>query len=99
MTQEQQQAICDRTMRRIALKKGSSTKRDFMVVEMVLDDIVRCEFDKKLLEALRAAHGYMLNAQFDLQGNVKRQTALDTLSGGIKLVKAAIAEAEGKQHG
>ena len=37
MTIEQQQDIADRTLRKIALQYGSTTKRDFRVIQIVLD--------------------------------------------------------------
>lgn len=36
MTREQEQTICDAVMRGIAREKGSSTRRDFRVVELTL---------------------------------------------------------------
>ena len=39
MTTEQQQAIADRTLRKVALQYGSTTKRDFRVIEIMLEQI------------------------------------------------------------
>lgn len=49
-----------------------------------------------MLEALKAAKGYMLNAKIDLQTGTKKETTLATIEGGIKNLEAAIALAEGE---
>lgn len=40
MTTEQMQAIADRVLRRVALKYGSTTRRDFFVIERVLNEVI-----------------------------------------------------------
>lgn len=49
----------------------------------------------ELLAALQAAAGYMRNASIDLSTGCTKATAIRTIEGGIKLVEAAIAKAEG----
>lgn len=49
----------------------------------------------ELLAALKASHGYLQNALIDLQTGTKRET-IATLRGGIAVVDAAIAKAEGR---
>ena len=51
----------------------------------------------ELIEELKAALGYMQNAQIDLQTLCPKKTAIRTLSGGIQRVRAALAKAEGRQ--
>jgi len=46
-----------------------------------------------LMEALRAAKGYMLNALIDLKTGTKKQTTINTLEGGIARIDAVL---EGK---
>lgn len=46
-----------------------------------------------LLAALSAAQGYMFNAAIDLETSTPKLTALQTLEGGVKLVKEAILKA------
>lgn len=43
-----------------------------------------------LTREINAALGYMLNAKIDLETGAPKRTALMTLSGGIKRVRAAI---------
>lgn len=40
MTTEQMQEIADRTLRTVALRYGSTTKRDFYVIVTVLDAVL-----------------------------------------------------------
>lgn len=40
-----EQEICDQVMRQMALRKGSSTKRDFEVVSLVLSVVCTCRHD------------------------------------------------------
>jgi hypothetical protein len=49
-----------------------------------------------LLAALNAASGYLLNAKIDLETGCPKATAIATIEGGLKVVRAAIARAEGK---
>ena len=46
-----------------------------------------------MLKALQSAAGYLTNAAIDLQTGAKKQTALNTIEGGLRLVRAAIAKA------
>ena len=46
---------------------------------------------KALREALAAAKGYLLNAHIDLETGAPKRTAINTLSGGIRLVREALA--------
>lgn len=50
-----------------------------------------------LLEALNAASGFLLNAKIDLETGASKQTAINTIEGGLKIVRAAIAKATGEQ--
>lgn len=47
-----------------------------------------------MIAALNAAAGYLLNAKIDLETGAPKKTALATIEGGLKLVRAAIAKAE-----
>lgn len=49
-----------------------------------------------LLATLEAACGYMLNAKIDLETSCPKATAIRTIEGGLKMVRAAIAKATGK---
>lgn len=46
-----------------------------------------------LLAALNAAAGYLLNAKIDLETGATKRTAIQTIEGGLKVVRAAIAKA------
>ena len=50
---------------------------------------------KRLEEALASAKGYMLNAKIDIETGTKKRTTLDTLTGGLRLIDAALAKEEG----
>ncbi len=46
--------------------------------------------ERALREALSACKGYMLNGVIDLQTGTKKQTTIDTLNGGIRIIDAAL---------
>lgn len=46
-----------------------------------------------LLVALQAASGYLLNAKIDLETGAPKQTAIQTIEGGLKVVRAALSKA------
>lgn len=48
-----------------------------------------------LLNALKAATGYLLNAKIDLSTGCTKATAIKTIEGGLKVIEAAVAKAEG----
>jgi hypothetical protein len=48
------------------------------------------------LSALEAASGYLMNAKIDLETGCTKATAIATIEGGLKLVRAAIAKARGQ---
>ena len=48
-----------------------------------------------MLEALNAACGYLLNAKIDLETGAPKRAAIQTIEGGLKVVRAAIARATG----
>jgi hypothetical protein len=50
----------------------------------------------ELLAALKSAEGYLLNAKIDLETGAPKRTAITTIEGGLKLVRAAIAKAEAR---
>lgn len=50
--------------------------------------------ESKLIAALHAARGYMLNAQIDLTTGAPKKTALATIDGGIKMIDAALKDAQ-----
>lgn len=56
--------------------------------------IPRCPTCEELIAALKAATGYMENARIDLRTGAPKQTATDTLTGGLAVIRAAIAKAE-----
>ncbi len=45
-----------------------------------------------LREALEKASGYMTNAAIDLQTGAPKRTALNTIEGGLKMVRDALAQ-------
>lgn len=49
-----------------------------------------------LVRALSAACGYMRNAQIDLSTGTKKATALNTISGGLKIIEEALKLAKGE---
>lgn len=49
----------------------------------------------ELLSALESASGYLLNAKIDLETGAPKRTAICTIEGGLKVVRAAIAKATG----
>jgi hypothetical protein len=51
---------------------------------------------KRLRAALSAAAGYLTNAAIDLQTGAPKKTALNTIEGGLKIVRAAIAGENGE---
>lgn len=51
---------------------------------------------KALEEALIWARGHMLNAKIDLETGTKKQTTINTLTGGLRMLDAALA---GKEEG
>lgn len=46
-----------------------------------------------LVAALKAAEGYLLNAKIDLETGAPKRTAIQTIEGGLKVVRAALAKA------
>lgn len=48
----------------------------------------------EILDALRIASGYLLNAKIDLETGAPKRTAIRTIEGGWKVVREAIAKAE-----
>lgn len=51
-----------------------------------------------LLAAVKTAAGYMRNASIDLSTGAKKQTAINTIEGGLALIDVAIAAAEGRDN-
>lgn len=49
-----------------------------------------------MLAALEAASGYLLNAKIDLETGVPKRTAIQTINGGLSIIRAAIAQAKGE---
>lgn len=47
-----------------------------------------------LLETLCKAAGYMLNAKIDLSTGTKKQTTINTLLGGLKMINDALRSAQ-----
>jgi hypothetical protein len=45
-----------------------------------------------LREALSAANGYLLNAKIDLETGARKSTAITTIEGGLRRVRAALQE-------
>jgi hypothetical protein len=48
-----------------------------------------------LLATTKAAEGYLLNAKIDLETGATKATAIKTIEGGLRVLRAAIAKAEG----
>lgn len=46
---------------------------------------------QRLHKALDAASGYMLNAKIDLETGCPKRTAITTIEGGLKMIRAALA--------
>ena len=55
-----------------------------------------CQHCAELLTILEAARGYMTNAAIDLETGAPKRTALDTINGGLAMVRKAIARAGGR---
>ena len=49
-----------------------------------------------LLKALGAAEGYLMNAKIDLETGCTKRVAIQTIEGGLKIVRAAIDKAKGR---
>jgi hypothetical protein len=73
------------------------------VIALVPHNMPRVEYEAnarllaaspKLLAALKAASGYLLNAKIDLETGCPKATAIRTIEGGLKLVREAIDAAE-----
>lgn len=56
------------------------------------DKIVAEARVQQLEKALSASLGYMLNAAIDLETGAPKRTALNTINGGIKLVREALGQ-------
>lgn len=52
----------------------------------------------RLRTALSSCAGYMLNAKIDLETGTPKRTTLNTLEGGIRIAKAAIASTSPSDH-
>lgn len=50
-----------------------------------------------LRTALSAASGYLLNAKIDLETGAPKRTAIATIEGGLKVVRAALDEHSPKE--
>lgn len=51
------------------------------------------EVNADLIAALKAATGYLMNARIDLETGAPKRTAIQTIEGGIKLIREALAKA------
>ena len=69
-----------------AMLPVASTIRQMMVERAEAADTIAA-----LLEALRAAAGYLTNAKIDLETGCTKATAIKTIEGGLARVKSAIA--------
>ena len=47
---------------------------------------------ERFQKALAVAEGYLLNALIDLQTGAPKKTAIQTIDGGLKMVRAALAK-------
>jgi hypothetical protein len=45
---------------------------------------------ERLRATLKASEGYMLNAKIDLETNTRKRTAIQTIEGGLNVVRAAL---------
>lgn len=52
------------------------------------------DLEAELLKALNAATGYLMNAKIDLETGAPKRTAIMTIEGGLRVVRAAITKAE-----
>lgn len=55
-----------------------------------------CRREAEMLTALKAASGYLLNAAIDLETGATKATAINTINGGLKIIRDAIAKAEAR---
>lgn len=44
-----------------------------------------------IIRALKASEGYLLNAKIDLETGAPKRTAINTIDGGLNVVRAALA--------
>ncbi len=54
--------------------------------------VLACNAHEELVRALIAVGGYLLNAKIDLETGTPKKTAIQTIEGGLSLVRAAIAK-------
>lgn len=68
-----------------------SSREDFatMAAKRLCVEKVEGQRDR-LLRALDAASGYLLNAKIDLEAGVRKRTAIQTIEGGLKVVRDAL---------
>lgn len=66
---------------------------DHVAVQAALAAIhnMRAE-NERLRKTLDSCCGYMLNAKIDLETGTKKRTTIQTLEGGLKMVRAAIGK-------
>lgn len=55
------------------------------------------ERGRKMLAALKAASGFLMNAKIDLETGAPKRTAIMTLDGGLKIIGAAIDKFGGEK--
>lgn len=73
--------------------KTDPTQHNMEFIAHARDDIPHLLVEIERLErTLSATKGYLMNALIDLQTNTKKQTTIDTLRGGIKMVEDAMQE-------
>ena len=53
---------------------------------------------EELRKALRSCKGYLLNAKIDLQTNCSKQTTINTIDGGLKMVDSALSNTGGEDY-
>ena len=70
--------------------------RDVLDAFPELRAALACNSHDELVAALKAASGYLLNAKIDLETNAPKQTAIQTIEGGLRVVRAALSKAADK---
>lgn len=65
----------------------------------MIERVERVERVERAEKALAAAEGYLLNARIDLETGAPKRTAINTIDGGIKMVRAALSQAKEGEHG
>lgn len=76
-------------------KRGEGYKAECAERDANAQLIVRAVNERdELLAALKATSGYLINAKIDLETGASKRTAIQTIEGGLDVVRAALDKAE-----